>query len=216
MRRLLPILIAGALAVPGAASSQGFAVAGHAGTLGIGGSAILGLSPNLNLKGTVGFIPFEPEFDVDDVDFTTDFPAFAKGTLDYYLGVFYLSAGGLFITDGGDITVDGTFTGSQEFGNNTYTAEDVGTLIGTFSFDEVMPYVGIGFGNPVGRRLGLNLDLGLGFGTTPAVTLDATGPVATNATFQADLREREEEIQDEIPEALEYYPVISLSLSIGF
>lgn len=216
MRRFLPLFVAAALAIPAAGSAQGFAVAAQAGTIGLGGSAIVGVSPNVNIKGTFGYIPTDPEFDIDEVEFLVEFPAFFKGTVDFYTSIFYLSAGGLFVTDSGAISVEGTFTGSQEFGNNTYTAEDVGSLIGTFSFSEVMPYVGIGFGNPVGRRLGLNLDLGVGFGDRPAVELDATGPIAGNAVFQADLADREAEIQADIPEVMKYYPVISLSLSIGF
>jgi len=209
MRRFLPLLVAGALAIPAAGSAQGFAVAAQAGTIGLGGSAIVGVSPNVNIKGTFGYIPTDPEFDIDEIEFLVEFPAFFKGTVDFYTSIFYLSAGGLFVTDSGAITVEGTYTGTQEFGDNTYTAEDVGSLVGTFSFTEVMPYVGIGFGNPVGRRVGLNLDLGVGSG-------DATGPIAGNATFQADLADRQAEIQADIPEVMKYYPVISLSLSIGF
>jgi len=216
MRRILPLFVAGAFLIPNAASAQGFAVAGQAGTIGIGGSAIVGISPMVNIKGTFGYVPFEPQFDIDDVEFDVSFPAFVKGTVDVYLGLFYISAGGLFVTEGGDIEVLGTFTGSQEFGDNTYTAEDVGTLEGIFSFTDVMPYAGIGFGNPVGRRLGLNLDLGVGFGDRPAVSLGATGPLADDPTFQSDLAEREAEFQADIPEVMKYYPVISLSLSIGF
>ena len=54
MRRFLPLLLISALFAPVAASAQGFAVAGHAGTLGLGGSMILGLSPRLNVRGAAG------------------------------------------------------------------------------------------------------------------------------------------------------------------
>ena len=218
MTRLSSLLLLGALSlVPAAAHAQGMAVAGHVGSLGLGGSAIVSLTPKVNLRGTVGLVPLEPEFTADEVDFTVDFPVFMRATVDYYaLGVLYISAGGLFVTDGGDIDVVGTFTGTQDFGGNTYTAAEVGDLTGTFSLSGAMPYLGVGFGNPVGRRISLALDLGVGFGSVPDVDLGATGPIAGDATFRADLDEREVEIQDDIPEVLKYYPVISLSVGFGF
>ena len=114
------------------------------------------------------------------------------------------------------VTVEGTFTGTQTFGGNTYTSAEVGTLTGVFSLSSFMPYVGIGFGNPIGKRIGFGLDLGVGFGSVPGVDLSASGPIASDATFQADLNDREAEIQNDIPTLLKYYPVASLYLSFGF
>jgi hypothetical protein len=217
MRRFLVVLLASALFAPTPASAQNFAVAAHVGTLGLGGSVILGLTPRINARGTFGLIPTEPDFTVDDVDFSANFPNFMRVTADFYpVGFMYLSGGVLFVTNGGDTDVEGQFSGTQEFGGNTYTAADVGTLTGTFSLSGTMPYVGIGFGNPVGRRFGPSLDLGVGFGSTPEVALGATGPIASDPTFINDLNERETEIQDDIPQLLKYYPVASLAISIGF
>jgi hypothetical protein len=217
MRRLLALLFVTSLFAPLGASAQQFAVAGHAGTLGLGVSGIVGLTPRVNVRATLGLIPTEPDFTVDDVDFTVDFPAFLRTTVDFYpLGWFYLSGGGLFVTKGGDINVNGQFTGSQDFGGTTYTAAEVGTLTGVFSLSGAMPYLGIGFGNPIGRRIGFSLDLGVGFGSVPTVELGATGPIATDPTFINDLNEREAEIEQDIPQLLQYYPVFSLALSYGF
>jgi hypothetical protein len=184
--------------------------------MGLGGSVIVGLMPSLNVRGSFGLIPIEPDLSVDDVDFTVDFPSLIKLTADYYpVGFFYLSGGGLFMTSGGDTKVEGTFTGTQEFGGNTYTAAEVGTLTGVFSMSSAMPYLGVGFGNPIGHRIGFSLDLGVGFGSVPTVDLGATGPISSDATFQSDLNQREAEVQDDIPELLKYYPIAVLSVSIG-
>jgi hypothetical protein len=217
MRRTLTLLLAGAVLMPTGARAQSLAVAAQGGTLGVGGSVIVGLAPRVNVRGTFGFIPVEPDFTVDDVDFTTDLPSFARATVDFYpVGFMYLSGGGLLVTKSGDISVEGTFNGTQEFGGNTYTSAEVGTLIGVFSLSSFMPYLGIGFGNPIGKRIGFGLDLGVGFGSVPGVDLSATGPIASDATFQADLNQRESEMQDDIPTLLKYYPVASLYLSFGF
>ena len=218
MRPVLSVVLAGGLLAPVGVSSQSFAVAAHAGSMGLGGSVIVGVMPSLNVRGSFGVIPIKPDLTADNVDFTVDFPSFLRATVDYYpAGFFYLSAGGLFVTKGGDTNVEGTFTGSQEFGGNTYTAAEVGTLTGVFSLSGAMPYLGIGLGsNPARHRIGFGLDLGVGFGSVPTVDLGATGPIANDATFQSDLNQREAEIQNDIPELLKYYPVASAYLSIGF
>jgi len=218
MRRLLSVVLVGGLLTPVGVCAQSFAVAAHAGSMGLGASALMAVTPSLNVRGSFGLIPIKPTITADEVDFTVDFPSFIRATVDYYpTGFFYLSAGGLFVTSGGDTNVEGEFTGSQQFGGNTYTAAEVGTLTGVFSLSSAMPYLGIGLGsNPVGRRIGFGLDLGVGFGSVPTVDLGATGPVANDPTFQSDLQQRETEIQNDIPELLKYYPVASVYLSIGF
>lgn len=217
MRPLLTLLAVSLLFAPLGVSAQSVAVAGHAGSLGLGASVIVGLTPKVNVRGTLGLIPFEPEFAVDEVDFTVDLPMLMRATVDFYpVGFFYLSGGGLFVTSGGDIAVEGQVTGAQDFGGNTYTAADVGTLTGVFSLASAMPYLGIGFGNPIGGGIGFTLDLGVGFGSVPTVDLGATGPIANDPTFINDLNAEETEFAEEIPDLLRYYPVVSLSLSYGF
>jgi hypothetical protein len=218
MRRVLPFLIAAAL-IPQGLSGQGFAIAGHAGTTGLGGSVILGLSPNINIRGSASYFPTDASLEIEGVEFSIEAPTFMRATLDLYPtgGSFYLSGGGLFLTKSGDVTVTGSLVGvSKDFGGTSYDASDVGDLIGTFSLKDFQPYAGIGFGNPVGRMLGLNLDLGVAFGEVPNVDLQATGPISGNSVFQADLQAEEQNIQDSIPTWARFYPVLSLSLSIGF
>jgi len=216
MNRFASLVLAGALALPSASSAQGLALAAHAGTLGVGGALILEVTPKVNARGTIGFIPTEPTFTVDNVDFTVDFPTLTKATLDFALtNFFYLSGGGLFISNGGAIDVSGAFTGTQDFGGTTYSSAEVGTLTGSFELTGSMPYLGIGFGDPTGREVGLGLELGVGLGGTPTVDLGATGPVASDPTFISNLDLREREIQNDIPEVLRYYPVAILYVSFA-
>jgi len=216
MRNRLTFLFVSLLFAPLGVSAQNFAVAAQAGSMGLGGSVIYGVNSNVNVRGTVGIMPAQPDFTVDEVDFSSDLPAFMRATVDFYpTGFFYLSGGGLFVTSGGDIAVDGQFSGTQDFDGTTYTAAEVGTLLGVFSLSSAMPYLGIGFGNPIGRSVGFALDLGVGFGSVPTVELGATGPIANDPTFINDLNAREQEFQADIPDVLKYYPVIAISLSFG-
>ena len=213
MKKLLPFLaVAALLASPASAQGQGFAVTGQAGTLGVGGGAIIGLTDKVHIRGTFDFFPFEPEVDFSDITFDVELPTSVRLLVDLYpVGSFRLT-GGILIQ--GDVDVTGDFLGSVEIGNTTYTDTEVSTLSGNLNFDTAI-YGGIGFGNPIGKSVGISLDLGVGVRSEPKVTLLATGSVATNMDFQQDLRREESDIQDDA-DLLRYYPVISLAISIGF
>ncbi len=211
MKRLLPFLaVAALLAGPPSAQGQGFAVTGQAGTLGVGGGAVIGLTNRLHIRGTFDFFPYEPEVDFSDITFVVELPTSVRLLVDLY------PVGGVRLTGGiliqGDVNVTGN-PGPQEIGGVMYTGAEVGTLTGNMSFNTAL-YGGIGFGNPIGRGVGISLDLGIGVRSEPEVTLGATGTAANNVDFLADLRQEESDIQDDA-NLLRYYPVISLAISIG-
>jgi hypothetical protein len=200
--------------------AQNVAIAAQAGTTGLGGGVVFGLTPKVNARMMYGFVPSEPSFSIDDIDFEIGFPSFLLTTVDLYpFGAFHISAGGLLITNDGALDVVGTFEGrSVEIGPTTFTGGANDRLIGSFSLKRFQPYLGIGIGNPVGKKIGINFDAGIGFGSTPVVSLVSAGPLtdAGGSTLQADLQQEVGDIQDDIPELLKYYPVLSLSISFGF
>ena len=212
MNKLLPFLVVAALlASPLCAQGQGIAVTGQAGTLGVGGGVVLGLFNRIHIRGTVDFFPYEPVVDISDITFEFKLPTSVRLLVDLYpLGGFRLT-GGVLIQ--GDVNVTGE-PGPQEIGGTMYTSAEVGTLTGNMSFDTAL-YGGIGFGNPIGKSLGISLDLGIGVRSEPVVTLDATGTAANDQTFRMNLIQEQSDIQDDV-ELLRYYPVISLAISIGF
>ncbi len=140
----------------------------------------------------------------------------------YPFGALHLSVGGLLITNGGDLNVVGTFDQIQvDFAGTIYTGSSDDRLLGTFSLKSFQPYVGIGIGNPVGKRIAINFDAGVGFGSLPTVELTAEGPLANapapaGPTFLANLEQQEADFEANIPDLLRYYPVLSVSVSIGF
>ena len=200
--------------------AQDFAVAAQAGTTGVGGGVVLGLTSRLNVRAMYGFTPGDPSFTIDDIDFSLSLPSFLLTTVDLFaFGGFRLSGGGLLITNDGGLDVVGTFDGrSVVLGTTTFTGGPLDQMIGSFSLKRFQPYLGIGIGNPIGKRIGINFDAGVGFGSTPAVALTATGPLADlpGSTLEAELQQEVADIQADIPELLKYYPVLSLSVSMGF
>jgi hypothetical protein len=199
--------------------AQGFAIGAQVGTTGAGGGVILGLTPKLNLRAMFGVVPGDPSIDIDGVTFGLDLPSFLLTTVDLYaLGGLHFSAGGLLITNDGDLNVVGTFDGVPvDFAGTNYTGGATDELQGTFSLKSFQPYVGIGIGNPIGKKIGIQFDAGIGIGTAPTVELTATGPLAddlvTGPVFRADVEAQEDEL--DIPDLLRYYPVLSLSISIS-
>ena len=176
----------------------------------MGGGVVLGLSNRLHIRGTVDFFPYEPVVDISDIRFEFKLPTSVRLLVDLYpLGGFRLT-GGVLIQ--GDVNVTGE-PGPQEIGGTMYTSAEVGTLTGNMSFDTAL-YGGIGFGNPIGKSLGISLDLGIGVRSEPVVTLDATGTATNDESFRMDLIQEQSDIQDDV-ELLRYYPVISLAISIG-
>ncbi len=99
----------------------------------------------------------------------------------------------------------------------TYAADEVGALGGDVDFRPVAPYIGIGWGNPLGRtgRWGLATDLGVAFTGSPDIDLCASGPIGADPTFQARLAEEEKDIQDDL-DIFKIYPVLSINLYYRF
>jgi hypothetical protein len=200
--------------------AQDVAIAAQAGTTGLGGGVIVGLTSRVNVRSSFGVVPGDPSFRIDDIDFAFSFPSYWLTTVDLYaFGGFHVSAGGLLITNDGNLDVVGSFEGrSVVLGSTTFTGGATDLLIGTFSMKRFQPYLGIGIGNPIGKRIGVNFDAGVGFGETPTVALLAQGPLASapGSTLQSELDQEVADIQNDIPDWVKYYPVLSLSISIGF
>jgi hypothetical protein len=205
------------------AQAQNVAIAAQVGTTGLGGGVVVGLTSKVNVRAMFGVIPTEPSADIDGIDFTLDdLPSFFLATLDLYpVGAFRLSAGLLRIGNDGNIGVTGTFVGvPTDFGGVEYVGSEDDLLIGSFLLKQTQPYLGIGIGNPIGKRVGINFDAGVGFGSVPTVTMTAEGPLAedpvTGLVFLDQVQQEVADIEEDIPNILKYYPVLSLSVSIGF
>lgn len=215
MGKLLPFLaVAALLGSAASARGQGFAILGQVGTTGVGGGAVIGLTDRVHLRGTFGVAPFDVNIAISDIDFTLEPPTAFRAMVDLYPTGSFRLTGGIFVQ--GDVVVTADFEGTTtvDVGDQTYAVSEVGTLSGILGFDTAL-YGGIGFGNPIGKSLGISFDLGLAVRSEPAVELSASGPISSDPTFQADLAREEEQAQNDA-QLLRFWPVIALSISIGF
>ena len=190
-----------------------YAISAKGSTLGLGGEFTTAIKSDINAR--VGYNMLDVDIDdadVEDVDFDLgfDFSSFTA-LADWYIfnGSFRLSGGVVSLDH--EIDLDARPNESIEIGDVTYTPAEVGTLYGSVEVDDVAPYVGIGWGNPLtsSRRWGFTCDFGVIFSDTPDVTLYAEGGTEP-AGFQAELEKQRQDVEDFF-EDLKIYPVVAVS-----
>ena len=221
-RRAALVLLAGVAAlfscVRAEAALDEWALGFKAGTLGIGGELATNLLPNVNLRGSIQWFDLDVDVELDDIDYDLNIEMLNPMLLvDWYpfSGRFHLSGGVLF--NGTDISLEATSAEDIEIGDESYGPDEIGVLQGESDFDDIAPYVGIGFGNPLtrGGHWRFSIDAGVVFIGSPDVDLTATGPLAANPDFLADLAAEEAEIEDDL-DSIRICPVLSATLSYRF
>jgi len=210
---LLVLLSCGA----GCTDSGRFAVSGKTGTLGLGGEFTTAVTPKINARIGINTLDLDLEDELDDIEYDIglDFSSFSA-LLDWHIfdSPFRISGGVLSMNHNLDLYASAT--GEQEIGGFTYDWSEIGTLSGSVEIDNVAPYVGIGWGNPLtgDQSLGFTCDFGVAFAGSPDVALSATG-MASDPVFQANLERERRDIEDEL-EDFKFYPVISISFFYRF
>lgn len=197
----------------------GIAIGVRGGTTGVGPELTLGLNPYFNLRAAYNFASFNFKRKIADVKWDLDvdmdnIPVF----LDVYpfAGNFRISAGAVF-QSGSEATLDAVPERNVTIGDHKYTPEVVGTLTGKVKTDsDIAPYIGIGFGNSVGKDdfLTLSLDLGVFF-QEYEVELASNGPgnTAKLPYLRHDVEKERRKLQNDFDD-WKIFPVVALSLSI--
>jgi hypothetical protein len=203
---------------PAWALFEDWAVGPKIGTLGLGGEVTTDLIPQVNLRGSLQWLDLAFDAEFESVDYDVDLDVFNPLlVVDWHVfnDAFRISGGVL--CNGPDIGLDARPNEPVEIGGTEYTPEQVGTLRGEAEYRDFSPYVGIGWGNALSpdHRWGLSIDLGVVFIGPADVELSATGPIASDPTFQARLAEEENDIEDELKD-YGFYPVLCLSLFFRF
>ncbi len=106
--------------------------------------------------------------------------------------------------------------GSVQIGDQTFTTAEVGRLDGDVAFNAVSPYVGLGYvASLAGGRFLIGFDLGMLYQGKPDIDLRASGLLANDPTFIAELNREADQIEDDL-EFLGFYPVVALSFVFRF
>jgi hypothetical protein len=131
---------------------------------------------------------------------------------------FRISAGAMY--NGNKLTLDGKPSGGTYTINGiTYSASDIGSMNGKVDFRSAAPYVGLGYGRPVGKGLSFTADFGVLFQGSPNTTLTATcgpaTPAPTCASIQSSVAAEQAQLNDDMSK-YQYYPVVSIGIAYVF
>jgi len=205
MRRLIVLLtVLAAGSVP--ALAQDHAVGARIGLLGIGVDYAYRVNDLISVRGGVngsGYSFDETESGID-YGFDLDFDSMSLGVdVHPFTGAFRVSAG-LLNNDSG-LSATGAPAGSYTVGDTTYPADEVGTLFGRIGFDGTAPWVAVGWDWLRDKKLGLALELGIVDQGPPIVALGASGPIASDPGFMADIAAERAELQESLDD-LDLYP----------
>ena len=203
------------------AAAEGLAVGARIGTPGLGIEVTQSLTDQVNLRAGLNNYGYTRTGTQNEVDYTAELKLRSySALLDLHPGggAFRLTGG--FFYDKNRVEGLATSTTTIEVNNTVYRAADIAPLTGSVSLErKIAPYLGLGVGNAVGRgkRLSLALDLGVVFQGYPSVALQAQGPLASDAGFQADLAQLQRDVNDDLRKSyFKYYPVVSLGLAYQF
>lgn len=212
-------LAAAAVLLPGAALAEGFNLSARASTLGVGVEAGYAFNDFVNLRVAVNNYSDEYDTTEDGIDYRFDLDLDSTALLlDFhpFAGVFRITAGVL--DNGNELNGAAQPAGTYDIGGTTYTGAEVGTLQSRFALGESNPlYLGLGWSKPLGDSgWGMGFDVGVVMMGESDVSLSATGPISSDPTFQSDLAAEEQELEGDINDSFENYPVIALGFTYQF
>lgn len=193
------------------------------GTMGFGGGVGVGLTDTLRLRAGYTALNVSKDISSTDIDYSGDLKlGGAEAMLDWhpFHGTFRVTGGLVFNRN--EVTANGRPTGgTYRINGNTYLSSEVGDLDGEVEFKSTAPYLGIGWGDVIGKDGGFSFiaDIGLLFQGRADAKLRANCgagvPVPECARLQADIREEEREIEDDVDD-YRVWPVLSVGVAYRF
>jgi hypothetical protein len=215
---LVTLFLIGLLGINAYAEADRFALTAKAGTLGLGLEGITFVNSKLNAR--VGVNAFQYDYSGTESDIKYDFDL---NLLTFSALVDWLPFNNGFRLTGGlmvnknSLDLSAETAGTYKIGDTTYTSAQVGSLTGDLIFNDLAPYVGIGWGNPFGKdsNWSFSVDLGVMFQGSPDVSLSANGTLSSNAVFLDELAREEDRLESET-DNFEFYPVISFGVTYKF
>ncbi|OQX00477.1 MAG: hypothetical protein BWK73_48335 [Thiothrix lacustris] len=207
----ITLLLLASNAFAGGSSSMG--VGAKVGTLGLGLEAVKPVSNNLDLRVGVNKFDYDATETLDGVDYTATLGMQTISALADFrpAGNGFFVSGGVMMNDN-KLNASAMVTAAEPvtIGANTITS---GTVTSDISFDDVSPYVGVGYRKPVSSAKGLTfaVDAGVLVQGDPKIALaESTGTVA-----QSDIDAEIASVRSDV-DALKNVPVISLGVVYNF
>lgn len=219
---LAPAVIVLALALGGApAKAQsiiGAAAGAHVSTLGVGAELSGKINRFLTVRAGGNYLKMSTDgsFGGLDYDFDVDLASVGAALDVHPLGNgFLVSVGVYWNGNSGELTTSPV--GAVTVGGMTFTGSQVGTLTTDVEYNPVAPYIGIGYDGAHYSILPISFTfrIGLFYMGRADVSLSSTGPLSGTAAFEAELRQEEKDLEDDLSK-LGFYPAMTIGLKIRF
>jgi hypothetical protein len=193
------------------------------GTLGIGVEYSMPYSENLGIRLGVNKYSYGMDGKESDIDYNIDLDLQTFALIaDYrpFSNGFIVSAGLMYNQN--ELTFDAKPTGANyTINNNTYTSAQVGSLDGTVDFNDIAPYIGMGYKGKMTQSgdWSFTAELGALYQGNPKANLNvncgAAVPAAVCTALRNDVNDEQDELQDAI-DGFNWYPVLSIGFSYKF
>lgn len=214
--RFLPVCIALLWTLPATLAQADAGLNIKAGTLGAGVELSKSFSDKFSVGLGINAFDFKTTDSASDIDYDFNFELQSAALLANYhpfAGAFRFTGGVMY--NNNELKLTGKPTGSNYVINGqTYTAAEVGTLTGKLTFNSTAPYLGIGWGNRPGGRLGLSADIGVLYQGSPKLSLSSTGALS-DPLLASDLEQERRSAEEDLSD-FEWYPVLSLGMYFRF
>jgi hypothetical protein len=202
--------------------AQHVAASAHAGTRGFGGRLHVRLADRVNVRAGALVLPvsYSGNQDLSGVDFSyrIDLDLLSAGAfVDWFPlgGGFRLSAGAAYNTNTGSgelVPQEGL-----EIAGRLYTARELGDgRIRVEQASPVAPYVGVGFGNPMARRVSFLVDVGAMYAGSPRVDVTTSGALEPTSLPGPNGEPSAGEQIEQNLSVYRFYPVVTLGLGVRF
>ena len=199
-----------------------YAVGLKVGTLGAGLDISRSINEKLNIRFNINGATYSDTRCESNVEYDYDLTLATAGLLVDYFPMnngFRISAGAYYNGNEFELTAQPQ-GGSYNINGVTYTTAQIGSLAGLIEFDELAPYIGIGWGNTTKTKgWGFYADAGIMYHGEPQVTLTPTcGSAVTAAACTTIQNDVEAERLDLVNELSDYkiYPVVALGVTYTF
>ncbi len=221
LRAKLAVLLLGLMTAGTATAGDNLWMGVKAGTLGLGLEAMWRPIPWLDLRAGFNMYDYEDNGSQAGINYDATLQLetyYATGNFLFPLSPFRITVGAF--SNGNEFQMASRVQSSFDIGNGTFTPADVGTLRSTIFFEDVAPYLGVGFDFSIVGMVGLNLDFGVLWQGEPSATLTSDGLLATDPTvfgdiFRAELEAERLQLETEY-EDYKAFPVVSLGFTFNF
>lgn len=206
-------------AFPTIASAGEFGVGAAIGTTGATIEAKTSFADKFMVRGSFNYLEFNTDQDYDGIDYDADLNLTTfGGFVDFapFGNAFVLSGGAYFGEKSLDLLANPT--GPVNIGDETFSPEQVGTLVGEVKLKSVAPYLGLGYDSFLTSKSNwsFNARAGVMFTGSPEPSLTSMGgTLSDNATLQEEIRAEVDRIRDDA-DNYKYYPVVSIGVTRQF